>query len=302
MKRVLVIGSKNSGTKNNPEVMAHSFQQNGMDANVLHWENLVFEIKTGQVSIVAAGQELAELKPDLVIALNWYKSGSLSFYKDVAYGVALYLKHHDITFWNSEMLHQRSTSKLSCMVELALENISVPHTLYSMSRQLIMERNPKLPAIVKSFAASRGANNFLIKNLDELAKKVPDDENTFLVQPFLDNDHDLRVICVGGEPTMVLRHSRAADSGTHLNNVSQGGSGEWLELPQLPESLLTECRKICIVMHRELAGIDFIPDTSSPYQYSCLEVNAVPQLTSGTDVETKLDTIAQALAKYARSE
>jgi len=45
-----------------------------------------------------------------------------------------------------------------------------------------------------------------------------------------------------------------------------------------------------------MAGIDFIPDAESPYGYSCLEVNALPQLTSGTDVDKKMSTLYNVVA------
>jgi D-alanine-D-alanine ligase-like ATP-grasp enzyme len=41
-------------------------------------------------------------------------------------------------------------------------------------------------------------------------------------------------------------------------------------------------------MNRELAGIDFIPDATAHFGYACLEVNAIPQLTSGYDVAVKM--------------
>ena len=61
------------------------------------------------------------------------------------------------------------------------------------------------------------------------------------------------------------------------------------------QNMLTESEKICIIMNRQLAGIDFIPDSSSPYGYSCLEVNAIPQLTSGYDVTTKMKKLSESI-------
>ena len=48
-------------------------------------------------------------------------------------------------------------------------------------------------------------------------------------------------------------------------------------------------------MQREMAGIDLIPDSSAPGGYACLEVNAIPQLTSGYGVDVKMSEFAQSL-------
>ena len=70
----------------------------------------------------------------------------------------------------------------------------------------------------------------------------------FLVQPFMPNDHDLRVICFDGRPQLILKRARAAGGDSHLNNTSQGGSAEWLDLGQVPDELLTVSQKICTIM------------------------------------------------------
>ncbi len=62
----------------------------------------------------------------------------------------------------------------------------------------------------------------------------------------------------------------------------------------MPGGLLTEAERICTIMNREMAGIDFIPDTTSKIGYSCLEVNAIPQLTSGFDFERKMSALVEA--------
>lgn len=295
MKHVLVIGSTNSGEKNDPSIIAGYLQENGHSVSLCHWEDLIFDISTDDVRILTDGGDIAtDLCPDLVIAVGWYKSGKQAYYRDMAFSLALYLAKADIKFWNSEMGEQRSTTKLSCMMQLALEGISVPHSLFSLSSS--KSKLPLLdgPAVVKAISASRGESNYLAKSkaevLDILAT-MP----VSLIQPFMPNDHDLRVICFGGEPSLFLRRSRGQGADTHLNNTSQGGSAKWLEKADMPEELLTVARKISIIMKREMGGIDFIPDSSSPYGYSCLEVNAIPQLTSGYDTKNKLHELAAAI-------
>ena len=292
MKRVLVIGSLNSGGKNDPAAISRHLQKSGHEATLCYWENLVFDIATNEVRISVDGKDIArDLRPDLVVAVGWYKSGKQAYYRDIAFATALYLERAGITFWNSEMKHQRSSTKLSCMVQLALEGLPVPRTQFSLKSEYEL---PQPPFIVKAISASRGKSNYLVDTAEE-ARELLASSTPYIVQPFLPNDHDLRVVCFDGKAALVLRRSRAEAADSHMNNTSQGGNAEWLDTAELPEELLTLSSKICIILGREMGGIDLIPDAASPYGYSCLEVNAVPQLTSGFDTYKKLDVLAHSI-------
>lgn len=293
MKHILIIGARESGTKNNPVVMAQMLGDEGtLRIDVAYWEDLVVAINRGRVSVASPRGELGEQSYQLVIALGWYKSGRKLLYRDLAFATGLYLTHHGIPFWNKEMVEQRSISKLSCLVQLALHDIAVTDTVFSLSNRPL--ETATVPFVAKAASASRGQANFLIT--DEMERTAIDRTSAyFLVQPFLPNDHDLRVICMGGAPQLILKRSRSADAMTHLNNTSQGAAAQWLSPDEIPDEVLTNASKICKIVGRELAGIDFIPDASSPYGYSCLEVNAIPQLTSGQDVEKKMEQLKKVI-------
>ncbi len=293
MKRILIIGSRYSGLKNDPNKIHQAIIDSGLQSSVVYWEDLLLSIVAGQVSILCEGQNMINQKPDLVIALGWYRNGRKSIYRDLAFSVALFLEHHNIKFWNSEMLNQRSSTKLSAMVQLALNGVPVPDSYFCL-RNNISAGQLDRPFIAKAAGASRGENNYLIKTEDDLGPII-NSEIGFVFQKFLVNDHDLRIICFNGRPYLALKRSRQPGADTHLNNTSKGGSAQWLELSDLDPSLLTLSQKICKITKREMAGIDFIPDMSSEVGYSCLEVNAIPQLTSGTDYQKKLKALALAL-------
>ena len=295
MKNILILGARDSGTKNDPRVLAEAIASPDTAVELLYWEDITIDISSGMVRfLMPSGQDLADFGPDLVMAVGWYKSGNKSIYRDVAFALALHLDHHKIKFWNREMLYQRSTSKLSCMVQLTLADIPVPDTQFSLDNHVISIQ--PLPFIAKAASASRGHSNHLVST--ELERSEIDfGAGFFLVQPFLPNDHDLRVICMSSNPQLILKRARAKDADTHLNNVSQGGEGVWLDKATVAPELLTISTKICKILGRDLAGIDFIPDESSPFGYSCLEVNAIPQLTSGQDVQIKMSALKQVISE-----
>lgn len=292
MKRIVIIGSRETGSKNDPSAIAAHLEKEGNDVMLGYWEDLVFDIATNDAKVLLNGQDIAhDIRPDLVIALGWYKTGGLAYHRDIAFATALYLDKAGIRFWNSEMKQQRSTTKLSCMIQLALEGIPIPHTWFSLKTSLVL---PKLPLIVKGVAASRGKDNYLVETEDE-ARALLESSTPYIVQSFLPNDHDLRVICFDSKPVLVLRRSRGENTDSHLNNTSQGGEAHWVDATELDEGLLTLVKRISILLGREMGGVDLIPDVTSPYGYSCLEVNAVPQLTSGFDTKKKLDSLTQTI-------
>lgn len=301
-KRLLLIGSINSGTKNNVLEIAQLLHGQSLDVDTANWEDLLFTISTERQEVVHKGKNIADAY-DLVIAFNWYKSGKLSIYRDVALTLALYLNDRNVQFWNSEMLHQRSTTKLSMMMQLALSGIDIPATLYSLNAKLLSDSCANaVPCIVKGMAASRGADNYLVRKSEELQSILGfSPENRFLVQEFIPNSSDLRLVCAGGSAVMAIERKRR-DETTHLNNTSQGASAEQIELSQLPHEILTKTEKICKITGRELAGVDWMFANDGSDRKVCLEVNAIPQLSSGTYVETKIFKIGQKIRQSLDKE
>jgi glutathione synthase/RimK-type ligase-like ATP-grasp enzyme len=305
MPDIVIIGSKNSQGKNDPAMIVRALHGNGQfQERTVWWEDLVFDIQQGDLRLEAAGQSLCDDATQLVLAVNWYKSGELHIYRDVAFAAGLYIDSKQVPVWNSEILHQRSTTKLSCMQQLAASSIPVPRTLFSLDPLLLYQAvvdRLRFPLIAKDAGASRGRSNHLVRSKEELRELLTAQTvNRYIVQPFMPNDHDLRVICFGGVPQLILRRARAKDSNTHLNNTSHGGEAHWLTIEEADAEMLKQCKEICRITGREMAGIDLIPDEHAPTGYACLEVNAIPQLTSGADAPRKLQQLTESLISFSK--
>lgn len=129
----------------------------------MYWDDIsVQHIRMGEVTITSHGDNLFNDAVDLVIATGWYKKGL----HDVAYAFGLVAASKNIPLWNSEILHQRSSTKLSCLVQLALANVSVTETVFQLIDTSYLEQQP-LPFIAKAAAASRGESNYLIASEDD---------------------------------------------------------------------------------------------------------------------------------------
>ena len=304
MKQIILLGSKDAGNKNDIGLLAQSLQEQHVDADikVCYWEDMVFVI-TAQDQAVTDGATQADFAAaDLVVAMNWYKTGALGFYRDMAFALALYLQHKGITFWNSEMLQQRSSTKLSALMQLALQGVDVPKTVFTLNSGALMAANDMdFPLIVKTIAGSRGVGNYLARDNAQLQEIFAKDggKTPFMIEEFIPNDHDLRVVCYGGQPALIIKRSRTSDA-THLNNTSQGATAELLPLDQADESVLHMGREACRILGREIAGVDIVLANNGSKRMVCLEVNAIPQLTSGSYVPEKAQKLAAALNEYLK--
>lgn len=302
--KIAILGSKDPGKKNSVMVLAEKFKKlldTAIAVTNIKFEDLIFNISNDQQSIkdYSSGQDLADF--DMVIALNWYRDNKDGIsYRDMAYATALYLQKNGVNFWNYEMIMQRSSTKLSAMMQLAINNFSIPTTVYSPNVQAMTDNLGGLyPLILKAMSASRGKDNYLIKN-DVQANEIilANEFNKFLLQANISNTGDYRILCANGKPVYVVRRQRMNES-THLNNLSQGAVAEVVDLSSMDPSILWQCQEISLLMGRELAGIDLIIDSKTGKHYY-LEVNAIPQITSGSNVDIKITAIANAINELSK--
>lgn len=302
MKKVFVLGSRYSNGKNDVATLSATLEKSldSIDVQVIYFEDLLFEIESGHQRIVDLNSNTDLSNAGLTLAFNWYKSGSESIYRDIAYTIALYLKHRGKKFWNEEMVEQRSTTKLSATMLLALNGFDVPATYFSLSVDSLKKHSLKYPVILKDAAASRGRNNFLIKNEDELQQRLglgKQKLNRLLLQEFIPNDGDFRIVCFNNQPKLIIRRQRTSND-THLNNTSTGARAQLVELKDLRPEIIIACQKICQLFGRNMAGIDLIASNDGLSRQVFLEVNAIPQLTSGSFVEEKIDSMARNIREY----
>jgi glutathione synthase/RimK-type ligase-like ATP-grasp enzyme len=301
MKKVLFIGYNDPGEKNNIHtIQAELNKRFGEDikAGIAYWEELYFEInKDRQLIVDSDGKDISDY--DLVICVNWYRNGAQGPSRDLAYATALYLDKKNTPFWNQEMLKQRSTTKLSAMMQLAIAGLDVPDTLFSLDAKLLSEKATKYPGILKDVSASRGRSNFLIKSENDKLKRFSGvkGHNTLMFQEFIPNDGDLRIVCFDSKPVLVIKRKRQNTS-THLNNTSQGGLATLMSFSELEEKAVNACKKVCDIMGRNIAGIDLLPANDGSSRQVFLEVNAIPQLSSGSFVDEKMDSLAKTIGNY----
>jgi len=256
------------------------------------YEDLVFvyDGTTLHVTDSVSGTDVADY--DGIFLIGWFKTKALD---DIARAVAHYAAAHNIPFANSEAYHGRSFTKLSQCVIAALNGAQVTPFVFAMDEARLMQAARKhfteFPFIAKAVAASRGNDNHLITSYDQLEQVVRaeyDPQMYFIVQQFIPNDGDYRILVMGGQVTRVIHRKAAGDS--HLNNTSQGGTATLIEPSTLPQKVIDDSIALAKLLRREVTGVDMVCHKETG-EYYFLEANNMPQLATGSNVPAKLTAL-----------
>jgi glutathione synthase/RimK-type ligase-like ATP-grasp enzyme len=192
----------------------------------------------------------------------------------------------------------RDSSKLFQAVNFHLLNIPVAKTIYVTSAVIA---NPScvdfgFPCVMKADHGSHGDLNYVVNSIDDI-KAIFDkyESKRFVLQRFVPNDCDYRILVIGDE-TLVIRRTAVGDS--HLNNTSKGGEAELVDTEDLPKSVFDDTKRIMESLGMTIAGIDVFSDKNTN-EFYFLEVNAQPQLMSGAFIKEKEKLMGKLLDKLS---
>lgn len=187
-----------------------------------------------------------------------------------------YFTHHHIPANDPiNQSYENSAEKISQMLLLAQEGISIPETFIFREEsykknQAYIEKRLTFPLVFKT-DGSRGRNVHIAHTKEELdalvAQKPP--QVLALIQPFVENTYDTRTIVAFG--TVLGSIKRRRTSG-YLNNIAQGAVPEIHTLTTGEESVAIQATRICGM---DVAGVDMILTPKGPL---VLEVNKSPQV------------------------
>ena len=118
------------------------------------------------------------------------------------------------------------------------------------------------------------------------------------MQGYVPNDGDYRIIVMGTKVTYVMHRKSMSDS--HLNNTSKGGQATTVPVSELPAEVLDQCVRLSRLLKREITGVDMIQHAVSG-EFYLLEINNMPQMATGANVNIKLTLLDQYLASNTAS-
>ncbi len=196
------------------------------------------------------------------------------------------------------------------MLALKEAGIEVPKTIYGSLWYLFEQMakptpGPSLeerrgtfsfPVILKGSGGDRGTRVFKADNLEQLEKLVRDlrkseteEGRRYMLQEFIPNDGDFRVLVLGEKVLGVMKRSSQSVA-EFKNNYSVGGKVEVAELPEEIKQLAVKAAKVCglAVAGVDVAFRDF--DLKKPIVW---EVNKGPQFkgfmqATGIDVPAEI--------------
>jgi glutathione synthase/RimK-type ligase-like ATP-grasp enzyme len=307
-KRILIIGRSHhpDGKETADEIYQslskiESFQE--YDLRLSHYHDLLFDISTGSTTVIDTKNGLDLASVDCALMTNWFSHASVR--KDIALTLGCFFHANKIPFFNTEALYIRSSSKLSQMIIAAQHGIRIPRTLFALSFDELAnyaEAKFSYPIIFKDAQGSRGNDNHLITTHEEAIALMPSHSEThpYIAQEYIDSGkEDYRIFVVGGKPQLGIK--RIGSDYSHLTNTSAGASTELVKPESIGKEAMGFVNTMSELLHREVTGVDimFDKDNNKPY---FLEANPIPQIATGSNIEKKINALADALAEAANSK
>lgn len=207
-----------------------------------------------------------------------------------AVSIAHYLDYKNVKFIDS-FLRTQGKGKLAGAFLRSANNIPVPLTFSGNAQvfEKVFSSNDcpiSFPIILKADEGRKGHDNYLVNDLPQLMNILNENlDILFVAQPFIDNDGDFRVLVLNYTPRLAIKRTR--QSGTHLNNTSQGGAAILTDIAEFDDLILQDCIKAAQLDELEVAGVDVLIDKNTGKHYF-LEVNRTPQLATGALTEYKM--------------
>jgi len=160
-------------------------------------------------------------------------------------------------------------------LKLAQMGLPIIHSYTVFEKHLdSFSKKNQYPCIAKIGGTSQGKGVFLCKNKKELKKVFSKTKEPLLIQSFIENDGDLRIVVVGNRVIGAIKRTRTKDN-EFRNNVSLGGKAEVYEFSKEQAQIAIKAAKI---LGYSIAGVDLIFD-SADKKWKILEVNRSPQFT-----------------------
>lgn len=297
MKRVLLITNADDGVQAPHVAVVHAFAadmtRNNPDIQfeACIVQQLVFRAENGSISITLNGQELHE-HYDVVQLRN------VHVFADYANAIRLYTDHYRVRLINRADAVLPYYGKVSQGFLMMLNGIATPSLISSPSNDTLLaalaDEPFGFPLIIKHNLGIKGRYNYLVHSLDEAREKLTDTKQGFLAQPFVPNSGEIRYLRFGTEAAPLLFKKLAA-KGTHLNNTSQGGSGELVQVADVETNALEHADQAAEIMGRSVAGVDILLGDDG--KHYILEVNPTPSIATGVFLSEK----QQAYADYLKT-
>jgi len=224
-----------------------------------------------------------------------------------ALAAATYLDRKKVPFTGHEALNVLCTTKIGELVRMSDGGVPLPRTFMS-SNAGTLERFKagnlpfEYPFIAKAADSFGGKMNYLVHNYEELKNALSEHKDQFFVlQEFIPNKFDYRVLIMSNEIKFVMKRSRT-NAASHLNNTSAGAEGEFVAIDELSSEIQRDALKAAaLTLRSDFAGVDVIINSETGEHY-ILEVNEAPAIQTGENPPFKIKTLMTHIQEVAHGE
>jgi glutathione synthase/RimK-type ligase-like ATP-grasp enzyme len=266
-----------------------------LDVSWAFFEDLLFAIDEQSADVIDTKNDRSLQAYDVVYLRFWGDT------QGPAWATARFCALKGIPCIDGEALHPGSFNKITQYMNLHEAGVPFPKTLAGPAVALIARYKTygfDFPLILKSAGGTRGQDNYIVRSEDDMRRILQDNPTlTFVLQTFLPNEGDYRVLVLGDKVAMVIR--RTAHGGSHLNNTSQGGTAERVAPSSLPPEVLGMSVRAAQFYGRQIAGVDMVRCTADGRWY-CFEVNRGPQIEHASFEREKAAMVAAYLRAIAK--
>lgn len=241
----------------------------GHDLSFIDMSDFNLDVKNSKLNIPKIDDHY-----DLIIVRGVFKS-----IKPIA-SIVQYIKNKGIpVFDNSFVAHKYVIDKITDLIKLSANGIVTPDTIYERKFDTYLERAGELgyPFIFKNTRKGQGAGVSKIDSESEFEKHITElrdngeSERSFLMQEFIEYEHDLRVLVIGDRQLVMKRIPPEND---FRANFSIGGSVEPFDLDEEGRELAWKATQ---AVDMTVAGVDILIDKKG--KKYILEVNHTPGMT-----------------------
>jgi len=128
------------------------------------------------------------------------------------------------------------------------------------------------PVVVKDVNLNRGEGVYKVDNMDQLMDTFKYSNRLMLIQKFVPNDGDYRVISIKNKVELVIKKERIKGSKEFRANVARGGKAV---KGSLPPDILAMCEDISKHLICDIVGFDVIQNKVTG-EYFIMEANSSP--------------------------
>lgn len=260
-------------------------QDNTIEVSLYSYQDLAFSIDEGNTSIkiYPTNQDLKVFSKIIILATSPYHLQNYIFSALSCYCTKNHIALMDDSFSNTD-------GKLYSLWRFWEKQIPVAKTFFG-PMEFLAQKLHELgdSGILKSVQGTKGKDNYLINSCEQLEQVIHDNQETrFILQNFIPNNGDWRIILTNYEPRMAIY--RSSDGKDHRNNTSVGGDAKLVALEEVDPKIVDLAIASAKALGIKIAGADIMQDAITG-EYTVLEVNRTPQLVTGAFIDEKMQII-----------